>query len=281
MTEPVELTVVDGVAHLELTRPAAGNAIGLATARALREAARGCVQSSVRVVLLTARGRNFCVGGDLREFAAIEPDGLAEHLIAVTDALHEAQLILAGLDAPTVAAVHGAVAGAGMGLALGCDLIVAADNATFVAAYTGIGFTPDAGTSWALTRAVGRTRTLELLLLNRPVSATEAVQMGLIGRQVPAADLAAAAAELAGRLAAGPTSAFGEIKRLVDVATESSRGDQLTREAAAIAIAATSREGREGVAAFLAKRAPHFTTLASPPADLFHSFVSPDTLGAL
>lgn len=258
MTAPVTLTVNAGLAHLQLTRPRAGNAIGLPTARALRDAARACDQPSVRAVLITADGTNFCVGGDLREFAAVEPDDLADHLTAVTDALHDAQQVLADLDAPTVVAVHGAVAGAGIGLALGGDVVLAAENARFVSAYTGIGFTPDAGTSWALVRAVGRTRALDLLLLNRPVSASEAVRMGLISREVATDRLADEAGAVARALAAGPTAAFGEIKRLVDAAPTVSRRQQLAREAAAITSAAVSPAGREGVAAFLAKREPDF-----------------------
>ena len=274
------LTVTDGLAHLELTQPHTGNAIGLGTARALREAVRHCIRVSARAVLLTAHGKNFCVGGDLREFAAIQPDDLAEHLTAVTDALHDAQQLLAALDAPTVVAVQGAVAGAGIGLALGGDVVLAATNTRFVAAYTGIGFTPDAGTSWALTRAIGRARALEMLLLNRSVSASEAVQMGLVSREVPVDQLSAHAVGLAQTLAGGPTAAFGEIKRLVDAAPRSSRRAQLTREARAIAEAAVSPAGREGVAAFLAKRTPQFTAPSSVPPDLSPSYAQHDSMGA-
>ncbi|MFE4721194.1 enoyl-CoA hydratase-related protein, partial [Streptomyces sp. NPDC056728] len=132
----------DGLARVTLRRGDAGNAIDLATARGLLDAALACQRAAVRAVLLTGEGRSFCVGGDLREFARLDGGALEEHLIALTDALHEALRIFARLDAPMVAAVQGAVAGAGIGLAAAADVTLAADNASFTAAYTGIGYSP-------------------------------------------------------------------------------------------------------------------------------------------
>ncbi|VVJ22192.1 Enoyl-CoA hydratase (EC [Amycolatopsis camponoti] len=238
----VLLTVEDGVAHVRLTR-GRGNPIDLATAEGLLKAARRC-GPNVRAVLLTAAGPAFCVGGDLREFAAA--GDLRAHLDRVTGALHDALRVFAGLDAPVVAAVRGAVAGAGLGLVGAADLVVAAEDATFVAAYTRIGYTPDAGVTWSLPRLVGPRLALDLLLTNRRLSAAEARFAGLVTSVVPDADRTAA--ELARQLAG---TASGVTKRLVRQGLSASFDRQLDDEARAIAEAAVSPEGRAGVAAFL------------------------------
>jgi 2-(1,2-epoxy-1,2-dihydrophenyl)acetyl-CoA isomerase len=248
----VSVSVRSGVAHVRLNRGDQGNAIDLALARSLLDAARRCQAGDVRAVLLTAAGRSFCVGGDLREFAAA-PD-LRAHLLEVTDALHGALRIFTTLDAPVVAAVHGAVAGAGLGLAGAADVVVAAEDATFVAAYTGIGYSPDAGVTWSLPRLVGPATALDLLLTDRRLSAAEAQAAGLVSRVV--ADAPRVAADLAARLAGGATGAFGTTKRLVR--RSASFDDQLDAEAEALAGAAVSPDGREGVRAFLAKRPPRY-----------------------
>ncbi|MFC9502248.1 enoyl-CoA hydratase/isomerase family protein [Streptomyces sp. NPDC057002] len=246
-----------GVAHVEMCREKAGNAIDLAMATALLEAAGSCARTDgVRAVLLTGQGRSFCVGGDLREFAPLSGDRLAAHLTAVTDALHGALRVFAGLDAPLVAAVQGAVAGAGLGLAAAADLTLAASDATFVAAYTGIGYSPDAGVSWSLPRLVGPKRALDLLLTNRRIAAPEAAEMGLVSRVVAADRLAGAAAETAAALARGATGALGATRRLVAAGLSTGLDGHLEEEARHLADAAVSAEGREGVAAFLAKRDP-------------------------
>lgn len=248
----VETEVRDGVARVRLTR----DTIGLATARGLLDAAQRAQAEDVRAVLLTSAARSFCVGGDLKEFAAVT--GLREHLIQVTTALHEALRILAALDAPLVAAVHGAVAGAGLGLVAAADLAIAADDATFVAAYTGIGYSPDAGVTWSLPRLLGPKRALDLLLTNRRMDAAEALSAGLLTAVVPAGQAVPAATELSARLAGGPFPAFAATKRLVRQGMSAPFGAHLDDEARAIADAAVSAHGREGVAAFLSKRPPRY-----------------------
>ncbi|ELP63513.1 enoyl-CoA hydratase/isomerase family protein [Streptomyces turgidiscabies] len=247
----------DGLARVEMCR-GAGNAIDLAMARGLLDAARECEKARARAVLLTGRGRSFCVGGDLKEFATLSGERLAAHLTDVTDALHGALRILAGLDAPLVAAVQGAVAGAGLGLATAADVSLAASDARFTAAYTAIGYTPDAGTSWSLPRLVGPRRAMDLLLTNRRVPAPEALEMGLVSRVVEPERLYEEAVEVAGALARGATRAYGVSRRLVDGALSVGLGEHLDAEARQLAAAAVSAEGREGVAAFLAGRRPHF-----------------------
>jgi 2-(1,2-epoxy-1,2-dihydrophenyl)acetyl-CoA isomerase len=258
MNGPVSMETSDGVAHVRLCRPERGNAIDLATARGLLAAATRCERDAVRAVVLSGAGRSFCVGGDLREFAELSGGALAGHLRAVTDALHDALRGFARLDAPLVAAVQGAVAGAGVGLAAAADLTLAAAGTTFVLAYTGIGYSPDAGVTWSLPRLVGPRRALDLLLTNRPVSAREAAEMGLVSRVVEPAGLAAEAEKLAAGLAAGATAALGATRRLVAAGLTTDLSGHLDREAAALAEAAVSPDGREGVAAFLAKRPARF-----------------------
>ncbi|WP_226966583.1 enoyl-CoA hydratase/isomerase family protein [Streptomyces phaeolivaceus] len=246
-----------GVAHVEMCRERAGNAIDLALATGLLTAARTCAGTDgVRAVLLTGRGRSFCVGGDLREFSGLSGDRLAAHLGRVTDALHGALRVFAALDAPLVAAVQGAAAGAGLGLAAAADLTLAASDATFVAAYTGIGYSPDAGVSWSLPRLVGPKRALDLLLTNRRITAAEAADMGLVSRVVDASRLTEEAEKAAEALARGATGAFGATRRLVAAGLSEGLDAHLDAEARQLAEAAVSAEGRAGVAAFLARRRP-------------------------
>ncbi|MFH9552143.1 enoyl-CoA hydratase/isomerase family protein [Streptomyces sp. NPDC051445] len=246
-----------GLARVEMRR-GAGNAIDLAMARALLDAARECEKLRVRAVLLTGRGRSFCVGGDLKEFAALSGERLSGHLTEVTDALHGALRVLAALDAPLVVAVQGAVAGAGIGLVAAGDVSLAATDAGFTAAYTAIGYTPDAGVSWWLPRLVGPRRALDLLLTNRRVPAAEALQMGLVSRVVTPERLYGEAVGTAGALARGATGAYGATRRLVGRAPAAGLDEQLDAEARQLVAAAGSAEGREGVAAFLAGRPPDF-----------------------
>jgi 2-(1,2-epoxy-1,2-dihydrophenyl)acetyl-CoA isomerase len=254
----------DGLARIEMCR-GSGNPIDLAMARSLLDAAQECEKARVRSVLLTGRGRSFCVGGDLKEFAALSGERLAAHLTDVTDALHGALRILAGLDAPLVVAVQGAVAGAGLGLLTAADVGLAATDAGFTAAYTAIGYTPDAGVSWSLPRLVGPRRALDLLLTNRRVGAAEALQMGLVSRVVPPERLHEEAVRTAGALARGATAAYGVTRRLVGRALSAGLDEHLDAEARQLAAAAVSTEGREGLAAFLKGRRPDFAGLEEGP----------------
>lgn len=261
----------EGLARVEMRR-GAGNAIDLSMARALLDAARECEKARVRAVLLTGRGRSFCVGGDLKEFAALSGERLARHLSDVTDALHGALRILVGLDAPLVVAVQGAVAGAGLGLVTAADVSLAATDAGFTAAYTAIGYTPDAGVSWSLPRLVGPRRAVDLLLTNRRVPAAEALEMGLVSRVVEAERLREEAVAAAGALARGATGAYGVTRRLVGRALSAGLDQHLDAEARHLAAAAVSAEGREGVAAFLAGRRPDFTRPDPASRPIFDSF---------
>ena len=256
-SSPVRLVISDGLAQLTLSRPDQLNTIDLSMATALAVAARQlAANAQVRAVLIDGAGRSFCGGGDLRSFAA-HPD-LSAHLSEVMTALHAALAILARLDAPVVIAVHGAAAGAGLGLACSGDIVLAADTAKFVFAYGALGFTPDGGTSWWLPRLVGPRAAMELALTNRVLGATEAAALGLITRVVDQGALAAEALAVARGLAAGPTAAMGGTKRLLRAGFSTSLEAQLAAEQETLSVTAQGSDAAEGVAAFLEKRAPHF-----------------------
>jgi 2-(1,2-epoxy-1,2-dihydrophenyl)acetyl-CoA isomerase len=248
----------DGVATITLARPDAANALNLTMGRELAEVAVVCDEDpEIRAVLITAGGPIFSAGGDVRAFAGAG-DRLPSLLKELTMYLHAALSRFARGDAPTIAAVGGMAAGAGMSLALGCDLVVAGASARFTMAYTRIGLVPDGGSSFHLPRRIGNRRTLELMLTNRVLDANEAEQWGLVNRVVADEDLAAEARRLAVELAAGPTRAFGMARRLVLGSQAESLEAQMELEARAIAAAAATDDGREGIEAFLAKRRPTF-----------------------
>lgn len=253
------LTAIEnGVATLTLNRPEQGNTIDMALAEDLRAAAQAvAADPAVRCVVLTGTGRMFCAGGDIAAFAGAG-DAAGAFIQALANTLHEAVLVLAEMNKPMIAAVNGPAAGAGLSLAAAADIVIASEAAHFTAAYTAIGLTPDGGMSWLLPRLIGLRTAQEMILTNRRVSAAEARDLGLVTRVVPADELDAEAAKLAALLAQGPTSALGSVRHLLAASSTTSLAEQLEREAASIAAAADGAEGREGVAAFLARRRPSF-----------------------
>jgi 2-(1,2-epoxy-1,2-dihydrophenyl)acetyl-CoA isomerase len=253
----IHLEIRESVAFLSLARPEAANTMNLEFGREFLAAAFAIEAApSVRAVLLTGQGKNFCFGGDLKGMVASGSDVRA-YLSELTTNLHAGMALLARLDAPVIAAVNGTAAGAGLGLVLAADLAIAARSAKFAPAYTGVGLTPDAGCTFMLPRAVGYKRAMELLLTNRVLDAQQALDWGLVNQVVEDGTLAETAAALAARLAAGPAGAFGAVKRLLAEA-EPGFEAQLARESRSIASRGMTAEGREGIAAFLEKRAPRF-----------------------
>jgi 2-(1,2-epoxy-1,2-dihydrophenyl)acetyl-CoA isomerase len=247
------------VARITLDRPEAGNAIDLPMARALMEAAIACNEDdAIRCVLMTGNGRLFCAGGDVAVFAAMG-DKLPAFLKEITTYLHAAVSRLAGMKKPLVTAVNGPAAGAGFGLAILGDLVLAAPSAHFTVAYTGVGLSPDGGTTWLLPRLIGLRRAQELALLNKRVNAEEAAALGLITRVAGEGALEKEAADLASQLARSATPALGATRRLLLDSFTTTAETQMERESRAIAAQARTRDGREGIAAFVEKRAPNFT----------------------
>lgn len=256
--EPVLLTREEGVAVLTLNRPAARNALDtplketlLALLRELHD------DAAVRAVVLTGAGAGFCVGQDLREHAGLLRSG--EALDTVT--LHYNPIVeaLAALPKPVIAAVNGAAAGAGFGLACACDLRLAADDAIFLTAFAGIGLSADSGLSFTLPRLVGAARATALLLLSEPVSAEQALAMGLVSAVTPPESLLPAALELAGRLAAGPTRAYAAIKQAVLFSATNGLHESLGREALLQRQLGGTQDHQQAVEAFLAKQPPRFS----------------------
>jgi 2-(1,2-epoxy-1,2-dihydrophenyl)acetyl-CoA isomerase len=253
----VQVETRGSVALVTLNRPESANTINLQTAMDLLAAAMTCSRNNtVRAVVLTGAGRNFCFGGDLRAIAGEGVEG--GYLRELTAYLHSAISHFVRMDPPVVAAVNGTAAGAGVGLAAMADLVLCAKSSKFSLAYTNAGLTPDGGTSFFLPRVIGARRTMELLLLNRPLLAKQALDWGLVNEIVDDADLLEHALEIAGQLANGATGAFGQTKRLV-AHSLGSLETHMTLESEMIAAQAASVDGIEGIRAFLEKRKPDFS----------------------
>jgi 2-(1,2-epoxy-1,2-dihydrophenyl)acetyl-CoA isomerase len=250
------LVTHDGaVQTITLNRPSVLNALDLGMHERLAAALERAAQPDVRALVITGAGRGFCVGQDVGEFprdAAAVGELLRRHFNPAIRALR-------GLRKPVIAAINGPAAGAGLALALACDLRLAAASASLVPAFAGIGLVPDSGLSHTLPRLIGSAAAFDWIVSGRRIAAPEAAAMGLVMRVVEDADLAAATDALATQLAAGPTAAIGLTKELIGRSLESSLDDQLDEEARLQAIAAAGADFAEGVAAFLEKRPPRFT----------------------
>lgn len=255
----VSLAVADGIATLCLNRPEHGNAINPDMAADLLEAATLIAENSaVRAVLIAGNGPNFTVGGDLAVFAGAAREELPDRLRRMIDSYHLAIERLTSIDAPVVAAVRGGAGGGGLGLMYAADIVVAADDARFALGYGVLGLTADGGNTWFLPRMVGMRRAQELFLLNRRLTAEEALQFGLVSRLVASGAVEAEATALAAKLAAGPTLAYGAVRRMLRQSGETGLSDQLDAEKESIIAAARSDDAAEGIAAFMAKRRPQF-----------------------
>lgn len=259
MSTPVTLEVREDVALIGLSRPANGNAIDLPMARGLRNAVTEVgSMSTVGAVVLFGHGEQFCVGGDLQVFATAAAPG--EFLAELADTAHEAVLGLRALPVPVISAVHGACAGGGIGFALAADLVLAERTARFVVAYTAAGLSPDCGVSWILTRVLGPARANDLILTNRRLDGIEAERLGLVSRVVEPGTVYEEALRLARSLAEGPRDALAQSAQLVRDAGATSLKEHLQHEAESIASLIETPNGSEGIAAFLQKRHPDFTT---------------------
>ena len=250
----VETSRDGAVLTITLNRPDVLNAFDDAMHRALAAALGDARAADVRAVVLTGAGRGFCVGQDLREFREAPGDIGAR----LRGSYHPNVLAIRALEKPVLAAVNGAAAGAGLSFACACDLRLAADSASFVPAFINVGLVPDSGGTYFVTRILGPARAFEWLTSGRRLSAVEAHAWGLVSEVVEAQQLAARAAELAAELAALPTRGIAMTKQLIDQASSSSLEEQLEREADLQARATQTEDFREGVAAFLEKRAPRF-----------------------
>ncbi len=250
--------VRDGIAHITLNRPDAANSINLEFARDLMYAVLQCDEDpSIRAVVISGKGNLFCAGGDLKTFTS-RGNELPLYIKEVTAYLHSATSRLMRMDAPVVAAVHGFAAGAGMSLAIACDIVIASQSARFRVAYTRIGLTPDGSLSYFLPRIIGLRRALELTLTNRILSAQEALDWGIVTKVVPDQELMTEAFVFAKELAAGAPKALGASKRLLHGGWTETLETQMEHESQTIANMARLSDSHEGLKAFLEKRTPKF-----------------------
>ena len=254
----LEYSVEDGLARLIFTRPDAGHTINRDSAHEFMDATlRATTDPAVRCILVSATGNVYGFGGDLKFFLS-ELDRIEATLTELTAVLHQGIQRLHHGSAPVIIAVNGTAAGGGFSMALFGDIVLAARSAKFTMAYTNAGLSPDGSSSYYLPRLVGLRRAQELMLTNRVLSAEEACAWGIVTRVVDDADLQAEADKLGRRLAAGPTRAFGAVKKLLSRTFEQSLETQLEDESRLIAAMSGSTDGREGLDAFFNKRRPNF-----------------------
>ena len=257
---PVLLDVSGGVATVTFNRADAMNALDTPTKELLLSTLQRVAEDAgVRVVVLTGTGRAFCVGQDLREHIGLLQSQDESLWQTVPDHYNPIVELIATMNKPVIAALNGVAAGAGAAFAFAADLRVLADTAGYNLAFAGIALSCDSGSSWSLPRLVGTARAKELLLMPRTVHAEEALALGLATRVVPADELADVVAELAGTLAAGPTLAYGSIRRAVAYSAGHTLSESLAREGEYMSLTGASEDHAAAVSAFLAKESPVFT----------------------
>jgi len=255
--ESIRYDVSAGVGRITLYRPDRLNALTYPMIEelhcVLRRIAGG--KDEVRSVVITGAGRGFSSGADVVVARPEDPDNPKESL---RDYYNPAYQLLRNLPVPTIAAVNGPCAGAGMSLALTCDIVVAARSAYFLAAFVNIGLVPDAGASWLLTHRLGTARAAGMMLLGERISAEQAASWGLIWKCVPDEELRTETDTLAAKLATGPTAAYGFIKQLARAADKSSLPEQMQLESELQARVRTTEDAGEARRAFADKRPPVF-----------------------
>lgn len=260
MSDTVLLDSSEGVATITLNRSDALNSLTVELKEALLETVQQvAADPSVRAVVLTGAGRGFCAGQDLREHAELLAAGDDSPLGTVQRHFNPLVLALATMPKPVLAAVNGMAAGAGASLSFAADFRIAADGARFLLAFANVGLALDSGASWTLPRLIGSARATALALLAEPVSASAALEMGLVNAVVPDEQLPAAAHELAARLAAGPTLAYAAIKEQIAFAATHPLAAALEREGELQNSLGASTDHREATAAFVRKQRPSFT----------------------
>jgi len=254
----MRLEAAGAIARLTFTDGPRGNPIDAQFCNEFCEAAiQLSVDRRVRAILLAAEGPNFSVGGDIGAFVG-DLDGLAANIKRWTATLHSGIARLQRLDAPIIAAVHGVCAGGMSALVAGADIVVAADDARFVAAYAGIGYSCDAGSSVMYTRRMGLARARKFLLLNETLKADAALKVGLVDEVAARGDLVETAERHARTLSVGPTRAYGEMRRLLLSAATEPLETQLELEAQALSRVADTKDAKEGLTAFAQKRRAEF-----------------------
>lgn len=252
--DTILVEVAHGVATITLNRPDSLNALNAAMRRELLAAVKGAGRDdAVRAVVLTGAGRGFCSGADLR-------GGATERAFrrVLTDEYNPLIVSIRELPKPVIAAVNGVAAGAGVSLALACDLVYASEDARFIQAFIRIGLVSDSGSTRTLVRALGRHRAAALIFGGEPLGAAEAEAAGLVNEVVPGDQLSATVQAAAAKLAAAPTRAIGLAKRAINHAEDAPLAESLAMEASLQELAGRTEDHAEGAAAFGEKRGPRF-----------------------
>lgn len=255
----VLLDLTDGVATVTLNRPEAMNALDIATKELLLATLERVAKNpAVRCVVLTGTGRAFCVGQDLREHIGLLSSRDESLWSTVPEHYNPIVELLSTMNKPVIAAINGVAAGAGASFAFAADLRIMVDSGGFNLAFAGIALSCDSGASWSLPRLIGIAKAKELLMFPRTVPATEALELGLVNRVVSAEEFAAVVGELARALAAGPTLAYGSIRRSVTFSAGHPLRESLAQEAEQMTVTGGSQDHAAAVTAFIAKEKPTF-----------------------
>lgn len=259
--ETVTYSLNNHVATVTMNRPDALNALSLQLTKDLDAAFRQAIADNARAVVFTGNGRAFCSGGDLREMQAMwEKEGRIEAFLEdPLGALHGVIKLIRETPIPFVAAVNGVCAGAGVNFALACDIVIAAEDASFREAFVRIGLSPDCGGTFFLPRVVGEKIATELFMTGDALPAQRAVEIGMINRVVSSGELLNEANQLAAKLAAGPTGSIGCIKQMMNATFSNDLDAQLALEHRCQIESGKSADFKEGVAAFFEKRSPNFS----------------------
>lgn len=247
----------NGIATVTLNRPEVYNALNDEITFELQDAFRETAKDeSIRVVILTGQGKAFCAGQDLKASSSAEKRSFMDSLHKRYNPLIRA---MRGLPKPVICRLNGVAAGAGCSIALACDMIIAAENATLIEVFINIGLVPDSGSSFFLPRLTGMAKAFELCTMGSRITADEGVRLGLINRCIPEGQLDSVVKEHADYFSNAPTKAIGLIKKMLNKSAHATLDEMLDYEAYCQEIAGSSSDYREGVAAFIEKRKPQFT----------------------
>jgi len=258
--ENIEFSVADNVATIFLNRPDKGNAVSAGLVDELNQVANLCQSDpEIRAAVLTGKGKLFCGGGDL-EVLSESGDDIENTLRELAGQANGAFSTFMRMGVPLIVAVNGPAAGIGLSLALLGDITIASEKASFTLAYTAAGLSPDGGASYLLPQAIGFKRAKELLITNRKLSAAEALDWGMVNMVSEPSNSLDDALKLAHRLAKGSNTSFAAVKSLMLSGFSESFETQMTLEAVAVGKNAAGVDGREGIAAFMEKRVPNFTS---------------------
>jgi 2-(1,2-epoxy-1,2-dihydrophenyl)acetyl-CoA isomerase len=256
----IDYQVENGVATICLNRPEVRNAIDLRMGEETLTVARRIADDpEVRAVLICGNGPALTVGGDIDYFLTAPPETFGALFARMTTPFHEAFRVLSRIDAPIVAAAHGAVAGGGLGYVYAADLVIAAENTRFVTAFAAIGLSGDGGGTWHLPRLVGARRAAQAYLRNAPITAAEALEWGMVNEVVPDGDVRARAHEIAAELAKGPTRAYARMRALLRDTWTNDLSTQLIAETEGVRSTGSTVDARQAITDFAAKRKPYFT----------------------